>query len=250
MSSNAQRNHSATPTPATQWPHDLSHEAHLTIGRVHEILVKEFPSLQVSKIRFLEQAGLIEPQRTNSGFRIFSDAEVERLRYILQRQRDSFLSLPAIGLELQALDAGHEVKPEPTARIVTDRGRSRLPSGASVSVRELCDLTGINKQTVETYVKHGLLTPDMAGYFPARSVKIVQLIGEVESRGLGARYLRSVRNSAERHVDLVDQSVDPLRARGRSLDHERADAMERDLSELICDLYREFSRLSVDRLQP
>ncbi len=70
--------------------------SHLSIGEVLSLLQDEFPDVTISKIRFLESQGLIDPERTPSGYRKFYEADVERLRWILQQQRDHFLPLKVI----------------------------------------------------------------------------------------------------------------------------------------------------------
>ncbi|MDO5721139.1 MAG: MerR family transcriptional regulator [Actinomycetaceae bacterium] len=208
----------------------------------------EFPALTLSKIRYLEKEGLLTPKRTAAGYRQYSDADVQRLRYILTLQRDSYCPLEVIGDHLAALDAGHEDELEPTVKVVSEAGKTKVPVGSSVSVRQLCDLTGITREEVESYVKLGILTPDLAGYFPVRAIQIVQLVAQINKLGIPTRMLRTLRNSAERQADLIDQTVDPMRARGRSGDVERAHAKAQQLTEQCANLHREFLRGAVDRL--
>ncbi|MDO5048327.1 MAG: MerR family transcriptional regulator [Actinomycetaceae bacterium] len=220
----------------------------MTIGQVTEQVKTEFPAITVSKIRFLETEGLLSPYRSTTGYRKYSTADVERLRYILTEQRDSYRPLRVIRDQLRALDAGHEVERVPTARVVSDKGQTRLPSTDHISVRQLCDLTGTSKDDVEEFTKLGLLSPDLGGYFPTRSIRIVQHILTLRSEGIDPRNLRGVRQAAERHADIIDHSVSSIRARGRSGDVERARARSQELAEVTGELHREFLRLSIDRL--
>lgn len=220
----------------------------MTIGQVLERVKPQFPALTISKIRFLEDEGLLSPWRNPSGYRKYSLADVERLRYILAEQRDSYRPLKVILEQLRALDAGHEVERTPTARVVADRGETRLPSTDHVSVRQLCDLTGTAKSDIEQFVQLGLISPDLGGYFATRCVRVVNLILTLRAQGIAPRNLRVVRNSAERTADLVDQSVESTRSRGRAGDKERARAQSQELAELTADLQREYLRIAIDRL--
>ena len=92
---------------ARSWPQDADHSPELSIGRVVDALKEEFPAISLSKVRYLESEGLVAPARTGSGYRKYSAADVERLRYVLTEQRDSFTPLSVIRTQLDALDAGH-----------------------------------------------------------------------------------------------------------------------------------------------
>lgn len=245
MSAVHQRAESSEPE---SWPRDVSHEPRLSIGQVTEQVGAEFPALTVSKVRYLESEGLISPQRTESGYRKYSAADVERLRFVLSEQRDSYRPLRVIREQLQALDAGHEIERIPTARVVSEHGNTRLPSSDHVSVRQLCDLTGASKAEIKEFTKLGLLSPDLGGYFRSNSIKVVQLLRELRSQGIDPRNLRTVRQAAERHADIIDNTVSPMRARGRAADLERARARSAELGELAADLHREFLRLAIDKL--
>ncbi|WP_241684225.1 MerR family transcriptional regulator [Actinomadura sp. J1-007] len=97
----------------------------MTIGDVLGLLRPDFPDITISKIRFLEAEGLVEPQRSPSGYRKFCDADVERLRYILRAQRDQYLPLRVIRQHLEALDRGEAVPPP--AAPATTRGAAPHP---------------------------------------------------------------------------------------------------------------------------
>ena len=230
------------------WPRDVSHEARFSICQVTEQVKPEFPALTVSKIRYLESEGLLEPERTDSGYRKYSSADIERLRFILTEQRDSYRPLRVIREQLAALDAGHEIDRMPTARVVSDKGVTKVPSREHVSVRELCDLTGASKAEIEEFTTLGLLSPDLSGYFRTKSVKVVELLLQIRNEGISPRNLRTVRQAAERHADIIDTTVQPLRARGRASDIERARARSAEIAELTADLHREFLRMAIEKL--
>ncbi len=234
---------------AEPWPRGVSREAVLSIGQVVDAVKGKFPAITVSKIRFLEDQGLVTPARSGSGYRKYSQADIERIRFILTQQRDSYAPLRVIGDQLRALDAGHDVDVTPTARVVTSEGQVVLPANRpSISTRELADLSGTDVETLERYAALGLITPDLAGYFPARTVHVVTLLVGLETDGVDARILRSVRTAAERSADLIDQAVSSQRSRQRAGDLERAATRSMELGEVVADLHREMLRVSLARL--
>ena len=237
--------------PQTTWPHDLSHEPEYTIGQVLTLIQREFPACTVSKLRFLDQEGLITPARTDSGYRKYSRADVERVRYILTQQRDSYTPLSHIRQQLLALDAGHtRVDTVPRARLVSDGGRTQLPSTDAISMRELCDLTDATKEEISEYVTLGLLHADIAGYFQTPSVHAVTTIRRLRCLGVAPKNLRAVAQSAERHADIIDHIVQSTATRGRSADIERARTRSSEMAEEVATLYRELVRLATWRLAP
>lgn len=225
------------------WPQGFSREPALSIGTVAEQLKREFPAVTVSKIRFWEAEGLVTPARTSSGYRKYSEADVERLRFMLASQRDSFKPLRVIAQELAALDAGQPVEMPQPVRVVAADGKIVAPSNRpNISQREVMDLTGCDLESLERYVKLGLLRPNMQGYFPVRSIHVIMLLRRMEAEGIDARLLRSVQTAADRGADIVETAVAPTRSRGRSADNERAAAQASEMGELFADLYREMLR--------
>ena len=133
----------------------------MTIGSVLSILQAEFPAVTVSKLRFLEDQGLVSPSRTGSGYRKYSPADVERLRYTLTQQRDHFLPLKVIRENLEDLDAGRSAESARPARMVAVDGALVAPArGGRVSVRELSELTGVSHAEIEEMVVAGMLQAD------------------------------------------------------------------------------------------
>ncbi len=241
----------AAPQSAPEpWPRGADRRPVHSIGQVVGELKAEFPAITLSKVRFLEEQGLVTPARTGAGYRKYSRADIERLRFVLAAQRDSFTPLKVIGDQLRALDAGHEVETARSARVVASEGRVVAPSNArSISARDLSDLTGVNLDGLERYVRLGIIAPDIAGYFPARALQVVQILVQLEAQGFDARLLRSVRTGAERSADIVDQTVSSQTSRRRSGDVERAHALVGECGELLADLHRELLRVSLSQLQ-
>ncbi len=229
------------------WPRGFSREPNLAIGAVQKMLVKEFPSITVSKLRFLETEGLITPQRTASGYRKYSRSDVERIRYILAEQRDSYAPVKVILESLQSLDAGRDVDPPARARIVASEGKTVVPSGrATITARELSDLTGASRKSLEEFVRLGLIAPDLAGHFQNRTVMVVNLIIRLVAAGVPPRNLRSIRIGADRSADLIDQLILAGTRRDRPGDRERALAQANNLTELLGSLHVEYLRSSVE----
>ena len=126
-----------------------------TIGAVCARLQPEFPDISISKIRYLEDQGLLTPKRTRGGYRLFSEEDVERLETILRLQRDEFLPLRVIRQEL-ATRRGRRPQAKP-ARPASASTRARSTS------RELCERAGIDVDLARALEEYGLLTPRIEG---------------------------------------------------------------------------------------
>ena len=196
------------------------------IGQVLEILRPDFPGVTIPKIRFLEDKGLIKPDRTPAGYRKFSDDDVERLRYVLRMQRDHYLPLKVIGEHLDAMDRGLE--PPPIESVVPVVPKIALaadgtPSPASfgrrsdlrVSRRELLKIAEVSEELLAQLEQFGLVRPlPGTGHYDSDALVIAQTARELADFGLEPRHLRAFRTAADREVGLVEQVVAPLR-RGR-----------------------------------
>lgn len=226
------------------WPRGVSRRPTMNIGGVLEILKREFPTVTHSKIRFLKEQGLVLPERTPAGYRVFSDADVERLRYALAAQRDSFLPLRVIRERLAALDAG--LAEDPGQPVVT------AATGARLTGEELAELAGIEPEQVNEFASTGLITADSGGKFSSSSLPVVQLASELTRSGVDLRHLRMMRSAAERQVDVVAQLTAPLRGRPNAPQDARAREYARqtanDLSGLLSRLHGALVANGVDRL--
>ncbi|MEO9323941.1 MerR family transcriptional regulator [Nocardioides sp. C4-1] len=200
--------------------------ARLNIGQVLDQLRPDFPTITIPKIRFLEDKGLIKPERTPSGYRKFGAGDVERLRYVLTMQRDHYLPLKVIGEHLDALDRGLEPPPvEPTVPTVPTVALAAdgLPSAESfarrdqlrLSRRELVKIAEIDDELLAALEQFGLITPRAGtGHYDTDALVIARTARELADFGLEPRHLRAFRAAADREVGLVEQVVAPLR-RGR-----------------------------------
>lgn len=221
----------------------------MSIGAVLAVLQQEFPAVRISKLRFLEDQGLVSPRRSGSGYRMYSQADVERLRFALTAQRDSFLPLRVIRDQLEDLDAGRPVEGAPGTRVVTRDGELVRPrASARVRAEEIADLTGVSLAEIEEISAAGLIGADSRGRYPGRSVEIVQRAATLARFGISPRHLRTVRAAAERHADTIDQVVAPIRAQKTGAGRERAGARAHELGETYALLHAELLRAALDEL--
>ncbi|MGI9586317.1 MAG: transcriptional regulator FtsR [Acidimicrobiia bacterium] len=193
-----------------------------TIGEVINLLRPEFPEITVSKIRFLETRGLVRPDRSSSGYRMFTDDDVHRIQYVLSEQRDHYLPLKVIKSKLTAWEHGEEspVAPEqgspPEAYFAS--------SGVSLSASEISRSSGLSRDQLVSVVDEGILVPtvlpDGSESFTDADLQIARASHRLLSRGLEPRHLRPLRLSADRQVDLLGQLVAPL-LRHRNPDNQR-----------------------------
>jgi len=194
----------------------------LTIGTVCNRLKDEFPDISISKIRYLEDQGLLAPRRTQGGYRLFSEEDVERLETILRLQRDEFLPLRVIRQELAS--------PMSTER---RRRRAGLASAdAEIDLQELCERAGITPDRAREFEEFGLLEPrvEEGQRVYAESEADIALACEALARfGIGARNLRAFRTAADRESSLLDAVIAPAL---RSRNAERRQAAVEDLQRL------------------
>jgi len=217
----------------------------MSIGTVLNLLRDEFPEVTISKIRFLESEGLVEPRRTPSGYRKFSQEDVERLALILRMQRDHYLPLKVIREHLEALERGerpqlpavspgarpHELlepgaQESPESPTVARVGRAELLASAQVSEAELAD-----------WESYGLIAHDDGGGYDVESVTVARLLAELGRFGLEPRHLRIMKAAAEREAGLVEQVVAPLRLHRNPQTRAHAEASARELATLSVRLH-------------
>jgi DNA-binding transcriptional MerR regulator len=231
----------------------------LSIGQVLRRLRNDFPDVSISKIRFLEAEGLVTPERAPSGYRKFSEHDVDRLRFVLRAQRDHYLPLRVIKDRLSAADRGlppglgdagpaDGAAPVPAPALVdpvalvgtTEFSTSEAfepdlsPGGAlRLTKSELLAEAGIDDAVFEQLQTFRLIPPAVAGYFGADAVTIARTAGSLASYGLEPRHLRSFKMAADREVGLFEQVLIPLRQR----DSQAAGAALNDLSMLSVRLH-------------
>ncbi len=233
-------------TTAADRQGSVSGERLHTIGAVCARLQPEFEDISISKIRYLEDQGLLTPKRTRGGYRLFSEEDVERLETILRLQRDEFLPLRVIRQELATGTTGAERKRRRPAAL--GERESELDLG------ELCDRAGIDASLARALEEFGLLQPRIEGgerLYPESDAEIAAACGRLASFGIDARHLRTFRNSAGREAGLLEQLVSPAlrsrnpeRRKGGLDDLESLAGASQELSRLL--FWRELRAL-VDR---
>jgi DNA-binding transcriptional MerR regulator len=223
--------------------------AFLSIGEVLSQLRAEFPDVTISKIRFLESEGLIEPERTASGYRKFSRDDVSRLRYVLSAQRDHYLPLRVIKTHLEAIDRGLEPPatagggPQVPRALVIAEGLpaadsfAREPSELRLSREELVEAADLDSDQLAQIEQFGLLAPRPGGYYDGDALVIAKTVAEMSRFGLEPRHLRSFRAAADREVGLVEQVVSPLVRQRNPEARGRAEEVARELAALSVKLH-------------
>lgn len=186
----------------------------LSIGQVLTRLAPEFPQISASKLRFLEEKGIVTPARTDAGYRKFSASDVERLRLALTLQRDRYMPLPRIREYLEARDAeGSDASELPPSIVAAPRRFRR---------EELLRESGAPTQLLNDAVSCGMIPA--AESYPETAVTMMRALVALERHGIGPRHLRVLRQSAERDVALVQSALSALLRRTDA--HSRATASE------------------------
>ncbi|GAA3195283.1 MerR family transcriptional regulator [Streptomyces virens] len=220
----------------------------MSIGAVLNVLREEFPEVTISKIRFLESEGLIEPQRTPSGYRKFSAGDVERLGQVLRMQRDHYLPLKVIREHLEAVERGDALplpvlsrqgdgdvpEPVPEAPTAARIGRSRLLTAA-----------GVDERTLAEWESYGLLAPVEDGVYDAEAVTVAGLLTELGRFGIEPRHLRAMKAAADREAGLVDQVVAPLKRHRNPQTRAHAEARTKELVALTVKLHAALVRTAL-----
>lgn len=188
------------------WPHQLSHEPSLRVGDVLAALRVDFPSLTSSKLRFLDAQELVAPGRAPSGYRQYSHADVERLRYVLRQQRDAYAPLSVIKQRLDALDAG--LAHEPLSLAAAAHG-----SDAVVSIDEAAKLAETTPEVVALLAGEGLVVVESPGLLPRSAVPLICAGVRYLEAGADVREVRALARTARREVEAAQAAAAPLRRR-------------------------------------
>ncbi|WP_329341511.1 MerR family transcriptional regulator [Streptomyces sp. NBC_00663] len=213
----------------------------MSIGTVLNVLRDEFPEVTISKIRFLESEGLIEPQRTPSGYRKFSAEDVERLGHVLRMQRDHYLPLKVIREYLDAMERGEAVA-LPVVGRQRDGGEAlpdpwEAPTAARIGRAELMAAAEIGEQELKEWESYGLIAPLPDGAYDAEAVTVAALVVELGRFGIEPRHLRAMKAAADREAGLVDQVVAPLKRHRNPQTRAHAEARTKELAGLTVKLH-------------
>ncbi|MEU9109611.1 MerR family transcriptional regulator [Streptomyces xanthophaeus] len=223
----------------------------VSIGTVLTTLRDEFPEVTISKIRFLEAEGLVEPTRTPSGYRKFSAGDIERLARILRLQRDHYMPLKVIREQLDALDRGEQIRipapagsrdgagpldPASPAALYGEVGRER-PTAPRVGRAELIAAAEVDEAQLAEWESYGLLAEVPGGGFDAEAVTVARLVADLGRFGLEPRHLRAMKAAADREAGLVEQVVTPLRRHRNPQTRAHAEATLKELAGLSVRLH-------------
>lgn len=207
----------------------------LTIGAVCKILENEFDDISISKIRYLEDQKLLTPRRTQGGYRLYSQSDVERLRTILRLQRDEFLPLRVIRQELAAggdIDLGSNSSGNDRRPAAGAVRRAILvnTSSAYLTLEEVIEETGARTELISELENFGIVEPekrDGKTVYDETDREIVRTANELSRVGVGARNLRVFRSSADREANLLEALLGPsLRSRNPERRKEALESLE------------------------
>ncbi len=226
----------------------------MSIGQVLDELRDDFPDVSISKIRFLESEGLVEPQRAPSGYRRFSTSDVARLRYVLAAQRDHYLPLKVIREHLDALDRGLQPAaplgrpgvPRPVGQLGGPEASDLARDVDVVLTRsELLEESGADDALLAALEGHGLVQTTRSGHYDTDALAVARVCAELAGFGLEPRHLRPFRTAADREIGLIEQMVGPLlRLRGND-GRSRAEETARELALLSVRLHTALVRAGV-----
>lgn len=215
----------------------------MSIGELLKVLKEEFPDVSISKIRFLEGEGLIEPERTSSGYRKFYAGDLARLRFILRLQRDQFMPLKVIRQRMDHFDPSSVEEP-------TGNGSTKVPEGVAdeedletfdvgvqLSFSELISTSGAEEATVRELEEYGLIDSHSTGdgvYYDEDDLVVARIARDFSKFGIEPRHIRMYRNFADRESGLFSQIIAATRAGGDS---------QREASRAVAELARLSKRL-------
>lgn len=172
-----------------------------TIGEVVERLKPEFPTLSVSKVRYLERRRLINLTRTRGGYRLFSDQDVELLKYILTLQDKEYLPLKVIK---KRIEGG---APIPPASQETSGELSRVLEDRTYTREELAEALETGPQFVEDLVSVGVIGRN--GELTQRDAEIARMALEMAKYSIQPRHLRGIMAAVEREAAMFKQILNP-----------------------------------------
>ena len=221
---------------------DAGDRAFLSIGEVLDLLKEEFPDVTISKIRFLESQGLLDPERTPSGYRKFYDDDITRLRGILTQQKENFLPLKVIKGRLSSAVAEASAPPDapvaapvaastppavapapsaapapapppPTTRTAAETRTSSIDTGVSMTFDELRSASGLEPAALRELERYGLVVGKPVGgqtYYDEDALVVARLCGGFARHGVEARHLRMYKTAVERESGFFEQVIMPL----------------------------------------
>jgi DNA-binding transcriptional MerR regulator len=230
--------------------------AYLSIGEVLTKLRGDFSDITISKIRFLESEGLIEPQRTPSGYRKFTPADLERLRYVLLLQRDQYLPLRVIKGNLEALDrglqpasAGGVAAPRPSlTSIDSDTSPESFATGSDLRLSrdELLKASGLVDDQLVELETFGFIAI-RGRHYDADALAVAKAVAEMSGFGIEGRHLRSFKSAADREIGLIEQVITPINRQKSADSKARAEEVQKQIASLSVRLHAALVRAGLNR---
>lgn len=212
-----------------------------TIGRVLSILELDFPELSPSKLRFLEEQGLVTPQRTESGYRKFTEEDVDRLRIVLELQRDQYLPLKVIRQYLDDLDAGKTPK-LPNSQ---EPKSLRAKPGKQFSELDMIAETAITPALIADAREVGLLS---VAPFTAADVAIARSVVQLQRFGIAPRHLRGLKAAADREIGIIEGVVSPVLAKNETGSRSRAAHFAAEIESHFATIRAEIVRSVISKI--
>jgi len=232
--------------------------AYLSIGEVLTKLRGDFSDITISKIRFLESEGLIEPQRTPSGYRKFTTADLDRLRYVLLAQRDQYLPLKVIKENLDALDRGLQpapqggtASPRPTLGLATVDGEFAPAAFAEqsemrLSREELLKASSLDDSQLVELESFGLITI-RGRHYDGDALSVAKAVAEMAGFGIEPRHLRSFKSAADREIGLIEQVITPFTRQKSTEAKARDEEVQKEIASLSVRLHAALVRGGLNR---
>lgn len=214
----------------------------LSIGQVLARLTPDFPDLTPSKLRFLEERGLVSPARTESGYRKFCTGDLERLRLILSMQRDHYLPLKVIRSYLDDLDAGRS----PTLPGGATPGLTMLSTARRLNREELIRVAGASAALMHDAVSASIILP--ADHYGENVLQVLRALVELQRSGIEPRHLRGFRGAAERELGLIESALVPQSRRKDASSRAQASEMAVEIASQLEVVRSSLIRSALGRL--
>lgn len=211
----------------------------LSIGQVLSRLAPEFPGLTSSKLRFLEVQGIVTPSRTESGYRKFSQEDLERLRLALTLQRDHYMPLSVICEYLEEVEAGRDPG-------LTAPPPSIVPAGRRYSRKDLLAASGAAPQLLNDAISTGIIVA--AEGYGEQTLALLRALVALDRHGIEPRHIRGIRQAAEREAALVESSLSTLLRRTDVQSRARASELAPELAERLGEVRQIFVKAALEKI--
>ena len=191
-----------------------------TIGKVVKRLQPQYPDLSVSKVRYLEDEGLLNPSRTPGGYRLYSQRDIKRLEAILYLQKSRFLPLSVIKEELDRAESGHASTQETTVSdAVSFPVDDEEVTGKLHPIDRMPELVGTTVSFVRQLSEAGVITlkrsPHGRDLVDGKDFRLIRVCDELQRFGIGPKNLRQYVTAANRESAMFEQALVVYAKRGR-----------------------------------